>query len=204
MKQERLLKIMASFSALALLATGFWLFTRPAAILLPVYGKSPDFTLQSQDGALFDSSRLKGKVWVASFVFSTCKSSCPMLAAQMKRLYSAMPEGAVFGLVSISVDPERDTPQRLAQYAKDLGVQDKRWVFLTGKKSYIRDLIVGGFKVAAEPGEVMEDNDILHSSKLVLVDAHGRIRGYFDGVLSESADQIKDAAERLIEEAKQD
>jgi protein SCO1/2 len=202
MNQERILKIAASLSALLLLATGLYVFTRPATVDLPDYGDAPGFSLTAQDGKLFDSSALKGKVWVASFVYSTCKSSCPMLGAQMKRLYTAMPEGASFGLVSVSVDPETDTPQRLAEYARQLGVSDSRWVFLTGKKSYIKDLINNGFRLVAEPGLRSDDNEIMHSTKLVLVDGNGKIRGYYDGTLSESAEEIKRAAEQLIEEEK--
>ena len=201
MNQERILKILAAICGLALLLSGAWIFTRPKHVDLPEYGKAPAFSLTSQAGAPFGSTELAGKVWVASFVYSTCKSSCPMLAVQMKRLYNAMPKGPAFELLSVSVDPEKDTPQRLAQYAKDLGVVDSRWMFLTGKKAVIKDLVNGGFKLAAEPGLRTADDEIMHSSKLVLVDAHGVIRGYYDGTIAESAEEIRHAAEQLIEEA---
>jgi protein SCO1/2 len=199
MEQIRFLKIGAALSAMALLATGVWVFSRPRGVDLPDYGEAPGFTLTAQDGRSFDSSQLRGKVWVASFVYSTCKSSCPMLGAQMQRLYKAMPKDAAFALVSVTVDPEKDTPERLAAYAKDLGVQDARWVFLTGKKTVIKQLITEGFRLVAEPGVRSDDDEIMHSTKLVLVDAAGHIRGYYDGTLSESADEIRRAAEQLIE-----
>lgn len=199
---ERLLKIAASVCAALLVGGAFYVFTHQRPQDLPAYFSAPDFTLTAQNGESFDSSRLSGKVWVASFVYSTCKTSCPMLGAQMRRLYTAMPEGAGFALVSVSVDPERDTPKKLAQYAKDLGVHDSRWVFLTGPKKYIKQIVTEGFKLAAEPGMPNAEGEILHSSKLVLVDANGVIRGYYDGTLESSADEIKGAAEQLLAEAK--
>jgi protein SCO1/2 len=200
--QERILKIAAALSFGALLATGLWILKRPPRQELAVYWDAPEFTLTSQDGKPFDSSRLKGKVWVASFVYSSCKGSCPMLGAQMKRLYDSIPSGDDFALVSISVDPVRDTPQRLAQYAKDLGVHDARWVFLTGAKSTIKAIINKGFRLPAEPGVVVGDDEILHDMHLALVDSEGRIRNFYDGTLAESAVKIKQAAEQLIEEKK--
>jgi protein SCO1/2 len=202
MNQERMLKIAAGLCGALLIVSGAWVFSRPKPVDLPSYFSAPDFTLTSQNGELFDSSRLKGKVWVAAFVYSTCKTSCPMLGAQMHRLYASMPNGGDFALVSITVDPAKDTPEVLAKYAKDLGVQDDRWVFLTGKAAYIKQIVTDGFKLAAEPGQPSASGDIMHSSKLVLVDAKGMIRGYFDGTLHQSADEIKRAAAQLIDDAK--
>lgn len=202
MNQEKILKIAAGLSALGLAVFGAWIFTHRRPADLPAYFEAPAFTLTAQNGELFDSSRLKGKVWVAAFVYSTCKTSCPMLGAQMRRLYSAMPDGGAFNLVSISVDPVRDTPEVLAKYARDLGVSDSRWVFLTGQVPYIKEIVTHGFKLAAEPGKPSAQGDILHSSKLVLVDGKGVIRGYYDGTLRESADEIKRDAEQLIEDGK--
>src|SRR5580700_7775159 len=147
MNTEKSLKIAAALCAILLVASGAWVFSRPRPVDLPEYFSAPDFTLTSQNGEPFDSSQLKGKVWVAAFVYSTCKSSCPMLGAQMRRLYAAMPDGKAFALVSISVDPIKDTPEVLARYASDLGVSDSRWVFLTGKIAYIHDIINQGFKL---------------------------------------------------------
>jgi protein SCO1/2 len=202
MDQERFLKIGAALSAFALALTAFWVFTRPPRMDLPDYGEAPNFSLTTQDGQLFDSGALKGKVWIASFVYSTCKSSCPMLASQLKHLYKDMPPDEAFELISVTVDPDVDTPMRLQAYAKELGVADHRWLFLTGKKAYIKSLINDGFRLVADPSVRSDDNEIMHSTKLVLVDTQGHIRGYFDGTLSESGPLLKGAAEQLLHDAK--
>lgn len=170
------------------------------------YGRVPAFTLVGTDGKPFDSAALAGKVWAASFVFTTCKNSCPMLSAQMKRLSKSLPEGDGFALLSITVDPDKDTPKALGDYAKALGVDDPRWSFLTGKKAVLKTLIQDGFKLAAEPGdEVLDERghpDILHSSKLVLVDGKGDIRGYYDGLLGSSVEAVRRDALRLAKEGR--
>ncbi len=197
MDQAKILKSAAVVCGAAIAAGALWIAVRGTGYQpLPDLGPAPSFSLTAQTGRPFASQELEGQVWVASFVFSSCTNSCPMLAAQMKRLQASLPKQGPYRLVSVSVDPERDTPQRLARYARDLGIEDERWVFLTGKKAEIRKMVVEGFKLAAEPG-VERDKDILHSSKLVLVDKAGRIRGYYDGLLSESAEQIRGAAELL-------
>lgn len=169
------------------------------------YGSVPAFELTGSDGKPYSSASLAGKVYVASFVFTTCKNSCPVLGAQMKRLAHSLPEGDGFALLSITVDPDKDTPQALAAYAQALGVDDARWHFLTGKKAVLKALIQQGYKLAAEPGDVVKDErgepDILHSSKLVLVDKHGDIRGYYDGLLGSSVEAIRRDALRLAKES---
>jgi protein SCO1/2 len=186
------------------IAAWAWWGPRNNASPLPVYGTVPAFTLTGSDRKPFDSAALAGKVWVASFVFTTCKNSCPMLGMQMKRLSASLPAGDGFGLISITVDPDKDTPAVLAKYAKDLGVEDPRWHFLTGKKAAIKTLVEGGFKLTASPGDKILDErgqpDILHSSKLVLVDKKGAIRGYYDGLLGASAPEIKRQALALAAE----
>jgi len=178
---------------------------RPAqAPALLHYGTVPAFQLTGMDAKPFDSRGLDGKVWAASFVFTQCRNSCPMLEAQMRRLSQSLPAGPAFALVSITVDPERDTPKALAAYAKKMGLTDPRWAFLTGPKPVLKALIQGGFHLAAEPGERDSDArkapDILHSSKIVLVDKHGDIRGYYDGLLAASVEAVRNDAARLAAE----
>jgi len=171
---------------------------------LMAYGPVPAFHLTASSGKPFDGSQLMGKVWVASFVYTTCKTSCPMLAGQMKRLSKGLPAGEAYALVSVTVDPVKDTPKALQAYAKQLGVDDPRWVFLTGSKADIKALVVEGFKLAAQEKEAAsdarKDPDIIHSSRLALVDKHGIIRGYYDGLLGESVEAIRHDAERLAKE----
>jgi cytochrome oxidase Cu insertion factor (SCO1/SenC/PrrC family) len=195
----RLLKISISLCFALLISATVWTLLRkpaPPAIPLENYGPAPSFRLTSHLKRSFDSADLKGKVWVVSFVYTTCKDSCPMLGAQMKRLAQGMPDSQGFRMLSISVDPEKDTPERLARYANDLGVQDPRWFFLTGKKAEIKDLVAKGFRLASS--RAADGSEVLHSSKLVLVDKQGIIRGYFDGLFGESAEIIRRAAGQLL------
>jgi protein SCO1/2 len=167
-------------------------------------GPVPAFHLTAADGKAFDGAQLAGKVWVASFVYTTCKTSCPMLTGQMKRLAQGLPPGDGYALVSVTVDPAKDTPQALRAYAQRLGIDDPRWSFLTGSQADIKALVVDGFKLAAQPAEAASDQrndpEIIHSSRLALVDKHGQIRGYYDGLLGESVEAIRHDAQRLAKE----
>jgi protein SCO1/2 len=200
------LKGLAVAGLLLALGLGTWalLDREPRGSGLLHYGRIPAFTLIGTDKRPFDGSSLQGKVWIASFVFTTCKNSCPMLSAQMKRLSKGLPSGEGFALLSITVDPDKDTPEALAAYAKAMGAEDPRWHFLTGGKAALKALIQDGFKLAAEPGDEILDErgnpDILHSSKLVLVDKRGDIRGYYDGLLGSSVEAVRRDAQRLAQE----
>lgn len=202
-------RLRAAIMALLVLAAGVAVWAaarhRVSDSGLMRYTPVPAFHLTGMDGKAFDGASLAGKVWVASFVFTTCKNSCPMLQAQMRRLSHSLPAGPDYALVSITVDPDHDTPEVLMRYAKGLGVDDPRWSFLTGPKPVLKDLIQQGFHLAAEPGDrerdARKDPDILHSSKLVLVDKHGVIRGYYDGLIGESVDAVRDDAQRLDRES---
>ena len=197
---------MALAAGLLALGLGAWAWWGPSRMAepLPVLGQVPAFKLTQSDTEPFDSRALQGKIWVASFVYTTCKNSCPMLTMQMRRLAKLLPEGEGFALVSITVDPDKDSPQVLAAYAKGLGVDDARWSFLTGKKAAIKALVEQGFKLSARADEKVVDErgqpDILHSSQLVLVDGQGRVRGYYDGLLGSSVGTIQDHIKRLLKE----
>lgn len=173
---------------------------------LPRYYQLPTYTLTDQDGKAFGSAQLQGKVHVASFIFSSCRNSCPMIMAQLKRLSSLLDaEHPDLHLVSITVDPKRDSPQALRRYAHDLGADTKRWAFLTGSKQQLKQVIVGGYKVAAEPGDLSVDErglpDIPHSTRLMVVDKQGYVRGLHDGTLASSVDAVRVQVEQLLKEA---
>jgi protein SCO1/2 len=150
----------------------------------PVVGRLPDFSLVAASGEPFGSENLRGKVWVASFFFTRCPSICPELMksmAELQRRYAEERGLAAIRLVSISVDPANDTPERLREAAGRYGVDPARWVLLTGDPDRVRDLCVNGFKLAMSdpvPG-AGGAIDIAHSGKLVLVDPDGGIRGYY-------------------------
>src|SRR4029078_8107788 len=115
-----------------------------------VLGGLPPFTLHDQRGAPFGTRELAGKIWVADFIFTSCQGACPLLSERMAEVGKrARHLGPDFHLVSISVDPERDTPARLAEYGARYGANPIAWSFLTGPEQAIQATVVDGFKVGA-------------------------------------------------------
>jgi protein SCO1 len=134
---------------------------------LPIYGQVPDFELTTQAGKQFTGRELAGKIWVADFIYTTCTGPCPMMTARMRRVQTAIPE---ILLLSFSVDPDHDTPEALAAYARKFQARPN-WYFLTGAKDTLQMLSRDAFKLS--------DLGLTHSTRFVLVDQKGRIRGYY-------------------------
>ena len=155
---------------------------------VPVWTTLPEFELVDQDSQPYGSEQLRGKPWIADFVFTQCPSRCPMLTREMAKIQSEL-NGKGWDdvqLVSISVDPENDTPETLTAYAAKHGAKTETWRFLTGQRDKIWSLGVDGFLLPIADAEGGFDGPILHSNKFVLTDRQGRIRGYYDA-LEESA-----------------
>ncbi len=122
---------------------------------LKVFGTVPDFWLIQRDGRRVTLADLRGKVWVANFIYTHCTDTCPLQSAQMARLQEELKTEPDFRLVSITVDPELDTPEVLSEYANRFGADRDRWLFLTGDKRAIYTLAVGGFRLSvADPEEL--------------------------------------------------
>lgn len=179
------------FAALALAIPVAPLLLSPRQPALLDLGELPPFSLTDQQGRPFGRDDLRGKVWVADFVFTSCSDACPRLTQRMRSLQDRLdPRGRV-ALLSISVDPERDTPEKLRQYGQTYGARDELWRFLTGSPSEVQRTVVKGFKTAMAKVPVPSDRaesddelraqtfDIMHGDRLVLVDAQARIRGYY-------------------------
>jgi len=148
-----------------------------------VYGKAPAFELTDQNGKVFVSDSLKGKAWIANFIFTRCQGMCPLMSGQMANLQDQLKDAEI-QFVSFSVDPDYDTPEILSDYARKYHAEESRWIFLTGEKSKVWELISGGFMLGVEKASE-EDlkqgaEPVMHSSRFVLVDKEGRIRGFFD------------------------
>ncbi len=114
---------------------------------LPVYGSVPDFSLIDQNSRPVQKADLGGKIWVADFIFTQCPDECPLMTAEMARLQSDMAGLQDFRSVSITVDPEQDTPKILSQYAAQFHADAERWLFLTGDKRAIHHLTRDGFRL---------------------------------------------------------
>ncbi len=164
---------------------------------LAFLGAVPPFSMVSvtaENRSVLTRDNLLGKPWIADFIFTNCQGPCPILTANMARLARELPVG--INLVSFSVDPDNDTLAVLQSYAKRFGTGSERWYFARGEKRELRDLMLNGFKLS-----VAEDfQAITHSTKFVLVDARGNIRGYYDGESAADLNRIRKDALRLLKE----
>jgi protein SCO1/2 len=146
---------------------------------LPMIGAAPDFTLTSQDGAEVTLGDLRGKVVAVTFIYASCPDVCPMLTDKMARVQDEL--GADFGtkvaFVSITVDPERDTPEALKEYAAAFDANLAGWSFLTGEPAAIRD-VAHRYGVAVAPAA---DGQVDHTLLTTLIDRHGTMRVQYLG-----------------------
>ncbi len=153
------------------------------AASLPDYGSVPDFSMTDSHGHPFNSRTLTGKAWVADFIYTNCPAACPMMTAKMHNVAKQIRDDDNIRLVSISVDPARDTPQALEAFAARYGGPTKQWLFLTGTPATIHEVAYNTFHV----GDII--GKIEHSTKFVLVDKKQHIRGYYS-TLDATGDDI--------------
>jgi protein SCO1/2 len=150
---------------------------------LPIIGQVSDFTLTNQNGQTIALADLQGKVWVADIIFTRCAGPCPRMTRQMAELQAALPAESSAKLVTLTTDPEFDTPSVMKAYAQRFGANLDRWMFLTGKKEEIANLAAGGLKLSAvevKPEERASPEDLfIHSTIFVVVDKQERLRGVY-------------------------
>lgn len=182
---------MVSWCSIVLASSALFLSGCAAHAGLPSYTAVPDFTLTDQTGAQFSSAaQLKGRVWIADFIFTNCTGPCPRMTSQMHQVQTALAGVDGVRLVSFTVDPTRDTPPVLAAYADRFKAQPGTWFFLTGAQDALQQLSRNAFML----GDV--DGTLQHSTRFVLVDRESKIRGFY--LTSE-----EDAIPRLIADTKQ-
>jgi protein SCO1/2 len=140
------------------------------------------FAFVDQRGATVDNATLRGEVWVADFIFTECPDVCPVLSTQMSNLARRLEGEEGLRFVSISVDPEQDTPEVLAGYAARFDADPTRWSFLTGPPEEVRATVQRSFMVPVGAREPLEDGryDITHDPRFFLVDADGVFRGTYE------------------------
>ena len=155
----------------------------------------PAYELSNLRGEKFGSKDLEGKVYVADFIFTTCPSVCPKLTKTMERIQNRTKNlGTSLQLVSFTVDPENDTPEKLAAFARQYHVNPTRWSFLTGSLANVETTVIKGFKIAMGKEEVGEGLfSIFHGERLVLVDGDANIRGFYEADDDGVATLIRDA-----------
>lgn len=172
-------------------------------------GSAPSFELTNQDGKKITDRDYLGKVYVLEFFFSTCPTICPKMNQNMLKIQDQFKNNADFGIVSITINPENDTPEVLKEHAKLLGVQHPNWNFLTGDQKYIYELANKGFNLyAAEDSQV--NGGFEHSGMFALIDKKGNIRCrkdqfgnpilYYDGIEPEGIEAITEDIQKLLKE----
>jgi len=161
---------------------------------LPVLTQLPDFRLLECRGQTLGLADLRGKVWIADFIFTRCPGPCPRMSSRMASLQSNLSREEGLRLVSISVDPEFDTQEVLAKYAVRYRAVEGRWFFMTGDKTAIHSLAKSGFLVGGV------DDVTLHTTRFVLVDRQGRVRGYYSSSDEDELRKLQNEARALLRE----
>jgi cytochrome oxidase Cu insertion factor (SCO1/SenC/PrrC family) len=157
---------------------------RAHKIVLPVIGQIADFTLTNQDGKITTLADLTNRVWIADIIFTRCAGPCPRMTAQMKSLQDSLPATSDARLVTLTTDPDFDTPEVLKRYGDRYGANYDRWTFLTGTKKEIAALASGSLKLSAVPVKLEDQKSVadlfIHTTIFVVVDKHAQLRGVFE------------------------
>jgi protein SCO1/2 len=187
--------IIAALALAALGTLGVWTMLgsmnnqRRAGELLADYGAVPDVQLVERSGRALSLGELKGNIWVADFIFTNCGGTCPMMTAKMSELQKSLKDAENVKLVSFSVDPKRDQPEKLKSYAEGFQADKDKWLFLTGSEQQMQDLAKKSFLLTVEEGTDPKE-PIIHSQRFVLVDAEGHIRGYYNSGENEAKQKM--------------
>lgn len=168
----------------------------------------PDYALVDHQERPFTPETLRGKIWVAGFVFTSCPSSCPVVTKEMSALRERFDRyGVDVEMVSFTVDPQHDTPAVLAAYFDEQGIDDAHWRFVTGEPAAVLRLVRHGFKLGVGDREADEQGvayDIAHSTKLALVDADGGIRGFYGIDDEHGTDEIFERTQHVLAQLERD
>jgi protein SCO1/2 len=171
---------------------------------MPVLSTVSDFALTNETGRVVTLADLRDKVWVADIIFTRCPGPCAKMTKQMSELQSALPPDEAIRLVSLTADPEFDTPDVLKKYGERFGASSARWQFLTGRKLDVYRLATKGLLLAVDEIKADErtspDDLFMHSTLFVIVDKQGRVRGSFDGTEASSRSKILAAIKALLKE----
>jgi protein SCO1 len=162
------------------------------------YHQISDFSFTNQEGQTITNDHFKGKIYVVDFFFTHCQTICPKVAQQMLRVHDVYKNEERVQLLAHTIDPKRDTVERLKWYADKLGVSADKWHFVTGDKEQLYDMADEYFIVAKEDSEAPDGFD--HSPTIILVDQQRRVRSFCNGTKPEEVDRfIADIATLLRE-----
>ncbi|MCD6012156.1 MAG: electron transport protein SCO1/SenC [Flavipsychrobacter sp.] len=164
---------------------------------LPIIGNDlnhhvSDFSFVNQDGKTITNADIKGKVVVVEYFFATCKGICPKMNENMEKVYKAFRGNKNVLLLSHTVDPMKDTVQALKAYSLRFDADPSQWMFLTGDKKQLYDMARYSYLISAEDDTagVSVDEDFIHDEHFVLVDRHGRVRGFYEGTKQEGTNKL--------------
>jgi protein SCO1/2 len=173
---------------------------------LDTFGRAPDFQLTDQTGAPFASSSLAGRVTLLDFVYTHCTDACPILSATFQQVQRKLADEKLLGdrvvLVSLSVDPQHDSPPVLAEYGQQFKADATGWKLLSGDWDQVFD-VVTGLKVATRPPRPAVDapapggTELTHSTRVILIDAQQQVRAYLEGH-DATADDLVKAVKRVL------
>lgn len=156
----------------------------------------PDFEAVDQDGQRRTRDSFLGKVWIAGFVFTRCQGPCPVINMRMGEIQKLLRDESRVLLVSFTVDPAGDTPERLKDHAQTIGATPGKWFFLTGQPEAFQSLIRDGFLTAVQPVE--GSDQFIHGTLLAIVDQNGVIRGFYDGLSAETPARVAERVRLLL------
>tara|TARA_E500000331_G_scaffold92654_1_gene88737 strand:- start:2133 stop:2714 length:582 start_codon:yes stop_codon:yes gene_type:complete len=151
---------------------------------LPVLGNINNFILYDQNGNEFSEQDLLGNYWISDFIFTTCAGPCPVMSSQFQGFQEKYSDNSNLKLLSISVNPQYDTPNILQNYGERYSADFKKWNFLTGDVNEIHTLALESFKV----GDA--ENPIFHSAFFILIDDQAQIRGYYNSTINEDINKM--------------
>jgi protein SCO1/2 len=154
-----------------------------------VYHTIAPFQFVDQDSAVITNATFKDKIYVADFFFTSCRTICPIMKTQMLRVYEATKEMPDVLILSHTIDPEYDTVALLHDFADRLGVESKRWHFVTGVRDSIFKIAQTSYFTTAMT-DATEPDGYIHSGAFMLVDKQGRIRGRYDGTKEEDVNRL--------------
>lgn len=166
-----------------------------------VYRAIPDFRFASQYGDTVTAATLNGKIYVADFFFTTCPTICPKMKVQLKRVYAKYKGNPAVMLLSHTIDPNHDTVPVLKEFAQELGITGRQWLFVTGDREKIYDIGQNFYMVTAKQDESAAGG-VVHSGAFVLVDKAKHVRGVYDGTTEDGVDRLMTDMDKLLAEDK--
>jgi protein SCO1/2 len=164
------------------------------------FGELGRFSFTSSAGTTFSDGDLKNKVTIYACFFTCCTEQCPALSGAVARLQHDLADLPDVRLVSITVDPEHDSPEKLRAYSETFGARPDRWLFLTGDRADVERFVIKQLKQGLDRNtskDATPGNKFDHSDRLTLVDRAGRVRGWFPGTTPEGIEQLKKAVRQL-------